>query len=329
MAETGRPGEFEAIARFFAPLAGRAQGALGLKDDAALLVPTPGCETVATVDAMVEGVHFVADDPPGDIARKLLRVNLSDLAAKGATPRWCLLTLSLGARHDTAWLEGFAAGLAADLAAYGIDLMGGDTTSTPGPLTLTLTALGELPAGTAVLRSGAAAGQDIWVTGTLGDAALALALMQGRAGGAALSDYPFLHERYRLPRPRTALGLHLRGVAAAMMDVSDGLAADLGHICDTSSVGAEVRFADLPLSDEAARLLAACPALAPSVAAGGDDYELLFTADPVRAAEIRALAADAATPVHPVGRIMPGAGVRVLDAGGAEMALDGGGWRHF
>jgi thiamine-monophosphate kinase len=329
MAGTRRPGEFEAIARWLAPLARHAPESLGLLDDAAVLSPTPGRALVLTVDTIVGGVHFLADDPPGDIARKLLRVNLSDLAAMAAEPRWCLLAMSLGEAQDETWLEAFAEGLGADLESFGVALIGGDTTATPGPLTLSLTALGEVEEGGAVLRSTAAAGQDIWVTGTLGDAALALALMQGRAGGLKPEDFPYLRDRYRVPQPRTALGPRLAGIATAMLDVSDGLAADLGHICAASRIGADVAFESLPLSDEARRVLDACPDMASSVAAGGDDYELLFTAAPGDAARREALGAETGVPVARIGATRAGEGVAVRDPSGSLMALDVGGWRHF
>jgi thiamine-monophosphate kinase len=232
-------GEFEFIARHLRPLA-TARGALALTDDAALLEPAPGRQLVLAKDAMVAGVHFFAADPPGQIAQKLLRVNLSDLAAMGAAPLGYLLALARPKEITDAWLAEFCAGLAADNAAFEVPLLGGDTVSTPGPLTLSLTAIGELPRGTALLRAGARAGDDVWVSGTLGDAALGLKVLQG-ALPAAEPARAFLIERYRLPQPRLALGEALRGIASAAIDISDGLVADLGHILEVSGVGAELR----------------------------------------------------------------------------------------
>ena len=329
MAGTRRPGEFEAIARWLAPLAAKAPGALGLVDDAAVLLPRPGQELVLTLDTMVSGVHFLADDPPDLVARKLVRVNLSDLAAMGAEPAGCLLALTLTEAEDAAWLEAFAAGLGADLEEFGLALLGGDTAATPGALTLSLTALGWVPEGTAIRRSTAGAGEDIWVTGTLGDAALALALIEGRSAGRAIGEFPFLRERYRLPRPRTTVGPRLRGIATAMIDVSDGLAADLGHICETSGLAAAVAFVALPLSGEARALLDADAALAHAVAAGGDDYELLFTAKPDDAARIAAVAEETGVPIARIGAMRAGSGAEIRGLDGRPMTLEATGWRHF
>ena len=286
-------GEFEFIARRLRPLA-TTPGALALTDDAALLDPAAGRQLVLTKDAMVAGVHFLPDDPPGQIAQKLLRVNLSDLAAMGAAPLGYLLALARPKEISDAWLDEFCAGLAADNAAFGIALLGGDTVSTPGPLTLSLTAIGEVPTGSALLRSGAGPGDDVWVSGTLGDAALGLKVLQG-ALDVTEPARTFLIERYRLPQPRLALGQALRGIASAAIDVSDGLVADLGHILETSGVGAALHADALPLS-EAARDL---PGARDAALAGGDDYELLFTAPSKRRAEIAALCAPARPPAQP------------------------------
>ncbi len=323
------PGEFDLIARYFAPLAADNPDALGLVDDAAVVKSVPGAETVATVDMLIAGVHFLADDPPDLIARKLLRVNLSDLAAMGATPRYYLLAIAVPNDIDAAWMESFAAGLAEDQAAYGVSLAGGDTTATPGPMTLSLTALGEVPAGEVIRRSTAREGDDIYVSGTVGDAALAVALMQGEFGPQDADAHGQFLDRYRLPRPRVALGPALRGVATAAIDLSDGLAADLGHICETSAVGAEVRAAQVPLSPAGRKVLAAKPDLVRTVLAGGDDYELLFTADPAAAADVAAIAVRCDVPVTLVGRITAGSGVRVVDDESREIDLESPGYRHF
>ncbi|MDF2781719.1 MAG: thiL, partial [Geminicoccaceae bacterium] len=265
-------GEFAFIAERLRPLAAGSPGALDLADDAALLDPPAGSELVLTKDAMVAGVHFLPDDPPGDIARKLLRVNLSDLAAMGAAPLGYLLALIRPKATAEDWLAEFCRGLAEDQATFGIGLLGGDTVSTPGPLALSLTALGHVPRGAALRRGGAKPGDDIWASGTLGDAALGLKVLQGELEAAPAVGAQLV-ERYRLPQPRLALGQTLRGLASAALDVSDGLLADLGHILETSAVGAEIHAAALPLSP-AARAL---PGVREAALAGGDDYELLFT----------------------------------------------------
>jgi thiamine-monophosphate kinase len=316
-------GEFEFIARRLRPLA-TARGALDLTDDAALLNPTPGKQLVLAKDAMVAGVHFLPDDPPGQIAQKLVRVNLSDLAAMGAAPLGYLLALARSGEISDDWLAEFCAGLAADNGAFGIALLGGDTVSTPGPLTLSLTAIGALPEGAALLRSGAKAGDDIWVSGALGDAALGLKVLQGQleVTAAARAD---LIARYRLPQPRLALGQALRGVASAAVDISDGLVADLGHILEASAVGAELRADQVPLSSAARDL----PGAREAALAGGDDYELLFTAPSKRRAEIAALSRQLDLPLTRVGAIRAGSDLRLLDAAGQKLDVANRGWQHF
>ena len=274
------PGEFELIARYFAPLAAGNAGALGLKDDAGLVTPSPGCTQVVTTDTLVEGVHFLTADPARTVARKLLRVNLSDLAAMGARPLCYLLALSLSETAEAGWVEDFAAGLGADQQGFGVVLVGGDTTATPGPTNLTLTALGEVPSGEELRRSTARIGDSVYVSGTIGDAALGLRSLQGGLAGLAEAAAAALAERYRLPIPRVSLGSALRRLASAAIDVSDGLIADIGHVCEASGVAARLERARLPLSDAAAMAVAADPASFDLVLAGGDDYELAFTARP-------------------------------------------------
>lgn len=325
MSDPTLPAEFALIARHFRPLAG--PGALELGDDAALLVPPVGRELVLTVNAMVGGVHFLPDDPPDLVGRKLLRVNLSDLAAKGATPLAYLMTVSVP--HDTpdAWFAGFAAGLAADQAAFAVTLLGGDTTATPGPISLSLTAIGHVAPGQMVHRVGARAGDGIWVTGTIGDGALGLAVAQGRLADPS----GHLLDRYRLPCPR--LGLCMAGIAAAGMDVSDGLVQDLGHLCRAARAGptagltAEVEAPLVPLSD-AAR--AAGPDWFATCLTGGDDYELLLAVPPAREAALRQAAQAACIPVTRIGRFHPGPPcVMVRGADGRELPLGRPGWSHF
>ena len=310
------PVEFDRITRHFRPLAG--PGALELGDDAAVLVPPVGRELVIAADAMVAGVHFLPDDPPGLVARKLLRVNLSDLAAMGATAFGYLLTVSVPQATPEAWFAAFAAGLALDQAAFGLSLLGGDTTSTPGPVSLSLTILGSVAPGCALRRQGAAAGDELWVTGTIGDGALGLLALQGR-----LADPDgFLAGCYHLPRPRVGLALH--GIAAAAMDVSDGLVQDAGHLARAAGLGVVLEAATVPLS-AAAR--AAGADWLPTCLTGGDDYELLLAVPEGREAALRAATGD--VPVTRIGRFAAGSGVQVRDAAGQVMQLEREGWSHF
>jgi len=291
-----------------------------------LLTLPPGEELVVTADALVEGVHFLADDPPDLIARKLLRCNLSDLAAMAARPVAYVMTMALPKRCDDGWVERFALGLSADQAEFGIVLLGGDSVSTPGPITLSLTAFGRVAAGRAVRRSGARPGDLLYVSGTIGDGALGLLAATDRLNGADAADRSWLADRYRLPRPRTGLGPLLAGLASAMMDISDGLVGDLDHIAETSGVAAVIEAASVPLSPAAASVLALDPALLELVLTGGDDYELLFTAPP--GADVAQASAAAGVPVARIGRIEAGQGVRVVDRAGNEIALAQRGFRH-
>ncbi|MDN3566649.1 thiamine-phosphate kinase [Paeniroseomonas aquatica] len=319
------PAEFALIARHFLPLAG--PEALGLADDAALLDPPPGRQLVLAADAMVAGVHFLPDDPPETIGRKLLRVNLSDLAAMGAAPLGYLMTTAFPRDLPEAWIAGFVAGLAADQREYGLAVLGGDTVAIPGPISLSLTILGTVAPGAALRRQGARAGDDIWVSGTIGDGALGLRVLQGRLPGDAAGH---LADRYRLPRPRLALGAALAGVALAAMDVSDGLVQDLGHLCRAGGVGARLEATAVPLSPAARALVMADPALLALVLTGGDDYELLFVAPPGAAAMVEARAAAAGTPVTRIGEFVEGPEeVLVQGPDGAPLALPAGGWSHF
>jgi len=321
--------EFALIAELFVPLTGGHPAARGLADDAAFLAAQPGTDTVLTVDAMVAGVHFLPDDPPDLIARKLVRVNLSDLAAKGAKPVALLLAAAFPRDVTAAWLRAFADGLRQDLAVYGTVLIGGDTVATPGPLTLSLTALGRVAAGQGLPRSGASVGDDVWVSGTIGDGTLGLRAARGALDGFAAADVAFLADRYRLPRPRVALGPRLIGLAGASMDVSDGLIQDLGHLCRASGVGARIEAARVPLSAPARRAVDAGLVTLASLLSGGDDYELLFTAPPGAAATVAALGADLDLAVTRIGTIVDGTGVTVLDPEGRPLDSAGGGWRHF
>ena len=329
MPRPGLPGEFELIARYFAPLAAGAPGAFGLTDDAAVLAVPSGREIVATVDALVAGVHFLPADPAAGVARRLLRVNLSDLAAMGATPRAYLLALALPRWIDALWVEEFARGLGADQAEFDISLLGGDTVATDGPLTLSLTALGEVPAGRALRRTGAGAGDDIYVSGTIGDGALGLLVRRGRLTGLAQHHLAALAARYDLALPRTVLGPRLVGLASAAIDISDGLLADLAHLAENSGLAAEVAADRVPLSDGARAALAANSGLWDLILGGGDDYELLFAAPPARAGKIAALAAALGLPLTPIGRLKAGRGVTARDIEGHPLSVPKPGYTHF
>jgi thiamine-monophosphate kinase len=314
-----RLGEFELIARFFAPLAGKS--ALGLRDDAALFDVTPGCQLVVTADTVVAGVHFRLNDPPELVARKALRVNLSDLAAKGARPLGFLQALTLNDGIDDAWLERYAAGLGEDVAAFAVPLAGGDTTAGPGPLTITITALGEVPKNAALLRSGAKPGDVVYVSGTIGDGALGLAVLEGKLL-LPPEDARELADRYHLPRPRLALGQALRGRATAALDVSDGLVADLGHMAAASGVNISIDRDALPLSHAARRAVQADAGLWEKTLTGGDDYEIAFSAPGGAMTEL------AGTQVTAIGRVTAGEGCVSVTAGGKPFALTSMGYRH-
>ena len=336
MARRPKPGEFEIIRRFFAPLAADAPGALGLTDDAAILDVPSGDVLVVTSDALVAGVHFLADDAAADVAAKALRVNLSDLASMGADPLAYTLALALTREVDEAWLEAFAASLAADQRQFGIRLVGGDTVATPGPLTLSICAFGRVRRGTELRRSGARPGDAVFVTGTIGDAALGLIALQKGLAGVAAAERDVLADRYRRPMPRVACGPKLVGLAHAVIDVSDGLLADLGHVCETSGTAAVVEAERVPLSAAARAALTAGAGDWPTILTGGDDYELLFTAPAAAERTLAGISAMLALPITRIGRIVgrreaesPGRLVGVVDGTGREMAIAGSGYRHF
>ncbi len=316
-------GEFDLIGQLFKPLASASPGALGLSDDAAVIKPEADTEIVIAKDAMIEGVHFLPDDPPETVSGKLLRINLSDLAAMGADPSGYLLVVARSPRIDDAYLRAFAKGLAQDQELFGISLLGGDTVRTPGPLSLSLTILGTVPEGRAIKRLGAMAGDQIWVSGTLGDAAIGLRLLNGLAAPEELA-IPLV-DRYRTPRPRITLGCSLRGVATSAIDISDGLLADLGHIVELNEVGADIHLGQLPLSEEAALI----PGAKNSALTGGDDYEILFTAPPERRLAIEALGQETGTKLTVIGEVTEGSAITVRDAEGKIIQPGSPGWRHF
>ena len=308
-------GEFDLIARYFTRPVRRSP--LGVGDDCALLQPRPGMQLAVSTDLLLEGRHFLSTVEPRRLGHKALAVNLSDLAACGAQPLAFTLALALP-RIDEAWLSAFSEGLFALADRHQCELVGGDTTR--GPLAINITVFGEVPAGQALLRTGAQAGDDVWVSGTLGDARLALEAFRGTL---SLPQDVFEAARLRLeqPEPRVALGLGLRGIASAAIDLSDGLLGDLGHILAGSRVGAALDAAQVPRS--------ATPRPLGLVLNAGDDYELAFTAAPARRAEVEAAARAAGTPVTRIGRIEATPGLRVLDAQGHPLSVPAASFDHF
>lgn len=324
-----RSGEDDLIARYFAPLATLA-GADGLRDDAALVAPPPGSAFVVTADALVASIHFLADDPADTIARKALRVNLSDLAAKGATPFGFLLSLALPQDWTEAWLNEFAKGLAADVTAFGFPLIGGDTVKTPGPLMLSVTAFGTVPAGRDIpRRGGARVGDAIYVSGTIGDGALGLLARLGRLSDLAADDAAFLIDRYRVPKPRSALASAVLTHATASMDVSDGFVGDLTKLLRVSRLGATVELSSVPLSPAARRVIERDPSLFETALTGGDDYEVLCAIAPADVAAFEAMAARAGVAVTCVGRVTDTPGKPVFQMDGAARRFASGSFSHF
>ena len=308
------------IARHFGPLA-TAPGAFGLHDDAAVITPPAGCDLVLTTDGVIAGVHFFADDPPGDVARKVLRMNLSDLAAKGAEPTGFLLSIALPPGIGEDWIAGFAQGLGEDAAHYRCPLLGGDTDRSPVSLSVSVTAFGAVPHGRMVRRSTAKAGEHIVVTGTIGDSALGVRLRRdaGLAKAWRLADRArdYLLGRYLLPQPRNALAGAVLEYAAAAMDVSDGLAGDLAKLCRASGVAADIDVARVPLSAGARTALAADPGALETILTGGDDYEVLLTLPPDRLAGFAAAAEKAGVAATEIGRVATGQGAHFMHDGRA------------
>lgn len=332
------PDEFRLIARWFAPLAAAAPGAFGLTDDGATLAVPAGRSLVVTTDMLVAGVHFLADDPADGVGVKALSVNLSDLAAMGAEPTAYLLSIALPSawREEalTEWLESFTAGLAEVQRTFRTTLIGGDTVSTQGPLCVAVTAFGAVESGRELRRSGARPGDTVFVSGTIGDGIIGLRELTGkRFGPLEPGSAEEVIERFRRPKPRLALGRRLVGVASACADVSDGLVADLAHICETSGVAATVEAVRIPLSAAGRSILIRDPSLLPALVTGGDDYELVFTAPGERADAIFAAATEAGVSVSAIGRIVTrdstDAPVTVVGRNGEALDVGPGGWRHF
>jgi thiamine-monophosphate kinase len=317
-----RIGEFELIARYFAPLAKGFKGARGLKSDNAFLAADARNDLAVKTDTIVSGVHFLADEKPERVAARALRVCLSDLAAGGAVPFAYQLSLSLAKGWTERWVAGFARGLAADQRHYGIVMSGGDTTGSSGPTTITITAFGKVAHGKGLGRDGARAGDELWVSGTIGDAALGLLVARRRLTGTSLE------KRYRSPQPRSALGPRLIGVANAAADVSDGLLADAGHIADASGLAVHIERASIPLSAAARRAVGSDPSLWANVLGGGDDYELVIAVSPRKRKALQAVARASRTTVSLIGSFRPGKGVH-LTVAGRETRVARKGYVHF
>jgi thiamine-monophosphate kinase len=316
---TNSSSEFELIAEFFAPLA-TSPGAFGLKDDVALVAARAGHDLVVTTDMIVAGVDFFANDPPDSIARKALRVNLSDLAAKGAEPFGYLLNLMLPKEIGRPFLKDFADGLESDQKEFAISLLGGDMSGTPGPLAISITAFGHVPTGRIVRRSGARVGDLVFVTGTVGDSGGGLALLENRAVSISGETRARLIARYHVPEPRVMFAPALRAASAAV-DVSDGLLADLSHVADASGVRIEIEAERIPLSPSLIELWGGGSEAVVRAATAGDDYEIAFTA--------RAPIADAHTAATCIGKVTKGSGIALLDAAGREIAVPRKGFAHF
>jgi thiamine-monophosphate kinase len=317
--------EFDIIADIFAPLA-RHPAAFGLKDDAAALAARPGFDLVITSDQIAEGTDFFAFDSAASVAQKALRVNLSDLAAKGAEPAFYLLVLALPHSMDMAWLRDFAAGLAEDQTRFGIALLGGDTASTEGPLSITVTAFGYAPEGRMLKRSGAGIGDAVYVTGCIGDSGGGLAIFKREKHALSEAQRDALIGRYRVPQPPVSFGASLRDLASASVDVSDGLLADLGHVASASHVGMTIDAQAIPRSDALRAFWGDGIEAILRAATSGDDYQIAFTADPAREGAIRAAAQDIT--VTRIGTVVAGQGVELRHQG-QSVSVPKSGYRHF
>ena len=321
--------EFEFIASQLKPLASAFTGALNLGDDAAVLTPEKGQEFVVTTDALTAGVHFFAKDPPHLIAQKCLRVNLSDIAAMGAAPYCYSLALMLPEQTSQGWLSEFCDGLRADQDDHNVHLSGGDTTSTNGPLSVAITMIGTVPAGKALKRSTARIDDDIWVTGTIGDAAMGLQALKGALPTIDAAARHSLVRRYHVPQPRNRIAPTLRNVATSAIDISDGLAADLGHICEASGVSAQISASKIPVSDHVLSLLNTSDVTLEALLRGGDDYELLFTANPKRNREVNMLSSEFNLKISKIGTVTTDLESVLINQDGTMLTLSRRGFRHF
>ncbi|HEX9880932.1 MAG TPA: thiamine-phosphate kinase [Hyphomicrobium sp.] len=322
------------IGAFWAPLASSFPGAFGLQDDCAAITPPAGCDLVVTTDAVIAGVHFFADQEAGDIAWKALAVNVSDLVAKGASPLAYVMTLALPGAPERAWLAAFVEGLRTAQQAFGCQLVGGDTDRTPGPLSVSITAFGTVPTGGMVRRATASVGDLVYVSGTIGNAALGLSLRRdpevAEPWGLTPAARGQLEASYLRPRPPMGLVPAVQACASAAMDVSDGLVKDFGRMCRASGAGGVIEAARVPLSQPAATAVARGGATLGDLLTGGEDYEVLATVAAERAGDYERAAEAAGTPVTRIGAIAEAAaGVRVIDAAGKDLAFAATGWDHF
>ncbi len=325
-------GEEHIIKTFLKPLAAGWPGAFGLQDDCAVIPPAPGQDLVVKTDPVRANVHFFEDDAAQDIAWKALAVNVSDLAAKAARPVAYTLALSFAQAPKASWLEAFAEGLRQAQSAFGCVLIGGDTDRAPGPVSIAVTVFGEVPCGRMVERGTARAGDHVFVSGTLGDAAAGLELRQGTFEGTlARADRDYLLDRYLRPQPRLGLRSALRGYARAAMDISDGLSKDLGRMCRAAGIGAEVRLADIPLSDALDRISAVAhdPAAVTKRISAGDDYEILCAVPPEVCDTFVAAARAGRVPVKNIGRFVDGDTHKLLDGSGTPVPWGAEGYDHF
>jgi len=316
------------IARYFKPIATH-PGALGLVDDAAVLAPPPGCDLVLKADAIIGGIHFFPDDAPHTVASKALRVNLSDLAAKGARPLGFLLSLALPKETDEQWIDAFAQGLRGDAVLFDCPLFGGDTDRTTGPITVSIAMFGSVPQGSMVRRVGAKAGDRVFVTGTIGDGALGVMTRKGKDWKLTEEQRQHLVSRYLLPQPRNALAEAVRAHASAAMDVSDGLVGDLAKLCRASGIAADIHVARVPLSDAAKAVIASEPGMLDTALTGGDDYEVICSVAAARAESFRGAAKAAKVTVTEIGEITAGEGVRFLAATGQALTFKRASFSHF
>lgn len=316
------------IARFFKPLASH-RGALDLSDDAAFLTPPSGCDLVLKADAIIGGIHFFPDDAAHTVASKALRVNLSDLAAKGARPLGFLLSLAIPKGIGEDWLSGFAEGLRGDSVLFGCPLFGGDTDRTPGPITVSIAMFGTVPEGTMVRRAGAMAGDRVFVSGTIGDAALGVMVRGGKSWKLSEAQRKHLLSRYLLPQPRNALAETVRTHANAAMDISDGLVGDFAKLCRVSGVSADIEVARIPVSDAAKAVITSDPAILETAITGGDDYEVICTVPAAKADSFRAAAKAAQVAVTEIGEIKAGKGARFLDGEGQALTFKRASFSHF
>ena len=321
-------GEFDLIETYFAPLASEESGSLNLKDDAAVLPVNQGMSIVVTTDCLVSGVHFLPNDPPETIAIKLLAVNFSDLASMGATPRHYTIAAALPRSIDEEWVSRFSQGIKDGQSRFGAVLVGGDTVSTDGPLTLTLTALGEVPIGRALKRSEAKPGEMLYVSGAIGDAGIGLRVLRDEFPNLSDDARRFAVERYQTPIPRIELGHALRGLASAAVDVSDGLVADLGHLCEASCVGADVDSAKVPLSSLSRELLGSGHVSLQELYSSGDDYELIFSVSSSKISELEDVMSAFSVPITKIGTVTKAVDILIRDGKGL-LHFDKTGYRHF